>query len=213
VIKNKISFMLRDSREAGLSLVEVVVAIALIMIIATASASLSIQALNSASSQERRQLAITVANTALETVAAQQITDLYDGRGSTAVTNAQTASVNFSGVKQTYRGVDTAAAAASNGNIPISATTIQSGTTFTVKTLIGPCYLKINQPQNTDCTVAPGYAYTTTGPTTEPSGYSAMIRTIVIVTWTAGKTCGVTPCSYTASTLIDPHIDPVWILP
>jgi Tfp pilus assembly protein PilV len=207
--------LIRDSDENGVSLVEVIVAIALIMIVATSSATLSIQAIASSASQERRQIAVTVANSALELVAAQPVqvdstgvSALYNGRFSTTVGNAFTATVSYNGVAKTYRAADPTATSVTIPDIPITTTAVQSGTTFTVRTLIGPCY---QATSGGDCGLVSGYANTGNGPATAPSGFSQLIRAIVVVTWTAGGTCTASSCAYTATTLIDPHADLAWV--
>jgi hypothetical protein len=204
--------LLRDSRDDGLSLVEVIVAIALIMIVATSSAALSIQAIAASAGQERRQIAVTVANSALEQMAAQPVAGLYNGRTQAKVNTAFVASSGVNGVAKTYQGWDATATTLSVPDLPISQTLpIQSGTIYTVKTLIGPCF---QLTSGGDCGLVTGYpasGATVGGPATAPSGSSALIRVIVIVTWTAGGTCSVTACSYAVSTLIDPHADLAWI--
>jgi Tfp pilus assembly protein PilV len=221
VIKNRFQLTLRGSREAGLSLVEVIIAIALIMIVATATANLSIQAINTASAQERRQLAVTIASSTLENATALPPSTLYNGRWITAVTTAFPTTSTFPGTPATYRKGDptaTSSTPASAQVVKIGPTIVnQSGTDYTLKTLVGPCYIKIQQPATGDCGLASGYSSLTSPPPSttaapDPSGYVGMVRVIVVVTWTAGKSCGVSPCSYTASTLIDAHADPTWII-
>ena len=213
-VNKRILRTLRDSSNAGLSLIEVIVSVMIIMVVSTSVATLSVQAIASTASTERRQLAVTVASTALEAVSAQPeqvdpdtgVSGLYNGRYSTTVTNAFTANALVSGVSKTYPAWDPTAISSSVPDLPITQTVSQSGTTFTVSTLIGQCYQLI---AGGDCKKVTGYA---TAPATEPSGYSVLIRIMVVVSWTAGRGCSPTACTYTVTTLDDPHSDLTWLV-
>ena len=206
------------NQDEGLTLIEVVVAIAIISIVATASAALVITGIATATQQERRQIAVTIASSAMETVnsrpyqepAAGGISPLYKGRNLTNVKNAFGLYPTVPGVSNTYPIGDPAATSTSSvGLVPLSTVVPESGTNFTVATLIGSCYQStvlssINGVTNECGKVG---SATPTGPVTN---YSDLIRVIVIVTWTAGKGCA-SGCSYSTTSLIDPNNDLEWV--
>jgi Tfp pilus assembly protein PilV len=218
--------------DSGLTLIEVVAAVIVITTVALASAGLSIQGITTSAAQQRQQVAVTIANSAMETVAAANIavnttttpsvSGLYTGRYVSDVTNAFTANSTQPGVAQTYPGWDPnpLLVAGNTPAIPIvsnPAASTTNGTSYTVTTLIGPCY-ELSLPSTWPTTVpASGPACTTitgqaSAPATTPAGYTQLIRAIVIVHWTAGSTCtGAGGCNYVISTLLAPESDPEWI--
>ncbi len=199
--------------DSGLSLLEVIVAIAIMTIVATASATLALTGIAAASTQERRQVAVTIASSTLEIVGAQTVainsatgvSNLFTGRTSTAVASAWSANSSGPGVGTTYAASDPTATTSSVASLPITSSATQVGTAYSVTTLLGTCYEPI---AGGDCARVSGYP--TTPPATVPTGYTDLIRAIVIVSWTAGKKCS-SGCTYTASTLIDPSADLVWV--
>jgi Tfp pilus assembly protein PilV len=216
------------TQDSGLTLIEVVAAVIVIVTVALASAGLSIQGIKTSSGQQRQQVAVAIANSAMETVAAANIavnttttpsvSGLYTGRYVTDATNAFTANSTQPGVAQTYPAWDPNPALVMGNTpaIPIVSTPAASttnGTSYTVTTLIGPCYelsLQSGWPASGPvCTTLSGQA---TAPATVPAGYTQLIRAIVIVNWTAGSTCtGAGGCNYVISTLLAPETDPEWV--
>ena len=201
----------RLGRDEGLSLLEVVVAVALVTIVMTASATLCLTGIAAASAQERRQVAVTIASGMMESVGAQSVatnpatgvSGLYTGRSSTAVSAVWTANASTVGIAQTYSAWDPTATGVSVPVIPITSTTTQAGTTFTIRTLMGPCY----EPKTGgDCSIVTGATGTVT-----PSGYTPLIRVVVVVSWTAGNSCAASGCTYTTSSLFDPNSDLGWL--
>jgi len=213
--------------ESGFTLIEVIVAITIVSIVALASAGVTITGVSAAASQEREQVAITIANGTMETVSAWSVTvnpstlvsSLYTGRKQTDVVTAWKANENKPGVKQTYEAWDpkasscVATSTAKCPALPIVSTPTQNGTKYSVTTLIGTCYepaiIRSSATQN-DCELAVGGVYSNP-PSATPAGSTALIRVIVIVSWTAGKTCAASGCSYEATTIIDPHTDLEWV--
>ncbi|MES1169521.1 MAG: prepilin-type N-terminal cleavage/methylation domain-containing protein [Leifsonia sp.] len=185
-----------DVRDTGLSLVEVIVAIAIISIVALASASLTINGVALASSTERQQAAVTIANGALETASAQPVASIYSGRKLADVTTAFNANAAVPGVSATNPVGDSTIPLPSTQALPITPAPItQSGTTYNTTVLIGSCY----QPRTGgDCVKS-----SATG--------IPLIRVIAVVRWTAGKTCAAGGCFYSATTLIDPGKDLEWV--
>lgn len=225
--QTKLRKRLKRGHDAGFSLMEVIVAIAIMAIVATAGASLTFNGIATSTAQERAQVAVTIANGALETVsgwstkvnAATGVNNIYAGRGKLAVTNAFSANSTLPGVSQTVPTWDTSlsATSTSDGLIPIvtpdpatSAPFIpQNGTNYTVTTLLGTCY---EQLTITSATKSNGSANPNECTTTPGSAPVALIRAIVIVRWTAGTKCkAATGCYYETSTLLDPTVDLEWV--
>ncbi|MCX7523186.1 prepilin-type N-terminal cleavage/methylation domain-containing protein [Microbacterium sp. STN6] len=200
----------RAADASGMSLIEVIVAISLMSIVATAAIGLSISSMKSAAKQQRQELAVTVANQAMEVVSAHAssvngatgVSALYNGRAKTPVQTNWAANTGVAGTGATYAAWDPTATASSTPEIPITKVYPHSGTNYTAHTLIGVCY----QPASGgDCTRIAGQAM---APSVAPAGRTALIRVMVVVRWSAG--CGAGGCSYQTSTLIDSHSDLEW---
>lgn len=199
-------------RDSGMSLVEVIVAIAIVSIIALSSASLAINGFSLASSQERRQVAVTIASGAMEAASAQSVSTIYSGRTKAAVQAAFTANstvpgiATVSGVAPTYQVWDTSSPVPSVMNLPITAAPNKlNGTTYTTTTLLGACY-QLRTGGN--CTTIAGQS---SPPAVAPANYVALVRVVVVVRWTGDKTCAAGGCYYSATTLLDPGTDLEWV--
>jgi prepilin-type N-terminal cleavage/methylation domain-containing protein len=189
---------LAQTRDSGMSLVEVIVAIAIISIVALASASLTINGISLAASTERQQIAVTIANGAMETASAQAVATIYSGRKQSNVDAAFAANSAVPGVGATNSVGDPTIPLPSLEALPITPPTVtQSGTTYDTTVLVGSCY---QSRVGGDC-AKPATA-----------GYVPLIRVIVVVRWTAGKSCAVGGCYYSATTLIDPGTDLQWVI-
>ncbi|MEO7015735.1 MAG: type II secretion system protein [Leifsonia sp.] len=200
--------------DSGMTLVEVIVAIAILAIVSSASVGLIIDSGASVTTIQRRQVALTIANGALESVSAQPaaaaattngLSYLFTGRSQSAVMTAWTPMAAQPGVSHTYPSWDANAASASSVLIPFTTTSSPNGTTYTASTLLGTCYQPLS---GGDCSTLPGYA---SPPTTTPAGYTPLVRAIVVVSWEAGPDCATSGCSYVASTLLDPNADLQWV--
>lgn len=209
------------STDRGMTLIEVIVAISLIGIIATAAISLTITSINATATQQRSQVAIALASNAMETVTAHTLTfnpnsgesGIYDGRTQAVVDAGWTSLAGFPGVSSTYPVWDSSALPSSRPNISVDTANpandptpppVLNGTEYRVRTLIGACY----QPNaGGNCARLAGQS---APPVLEPTGYSKLIRVIVVVSWTAGGECAVNACTYQTSTLIDVHEDLKW---
>ena len=207
--------------DSGMSLIEVIVAISIMGIVATSAILLAISSVASTTTQQRRQVAVAVASNAMETVTAYTLalnnatgeSRIYDGRLQGKVSAAWTASTGSPGVGTTYPRWDTSATVTSRPVISIDTAnpvndptpkTVLNGTEYRVRTLIGACY----QPNSGGvCALLSGQSVP---PTTEPAGYSKLIRVMVIVSWTAGDGCAAGACTYQTTTLLDPHQDLKW---
>lgn len=202
-----------DAHDSGMSLIEVIVAIAIVSAIALSSASLAINGSSLASSQERKQVAVTIASGAMETASAQSVSTIYSGRTKTAVQAAFAANSTVpgvaavGGVTPSYQVWDTTVPVPPAMTIPINASPITlDGTTYTTTTLLGACY---QQRAGGNCTTIFGQS---SPPATAPAGYVALVRVVVVVRWSPDKTCAATGCFYSATTLLDPSsTDLEWV--
>ena len=193
-----------------MTLIEVIVAISIMGIIATASIGLSITSQTSAAAQQRQELAVAIANQAMESVSAQPTvaSAILVGRTQSSVTSNWNDTINTTtgGIGSTYAAWDATATATSIPVVPILSTVIQSGTTYETNTLIGTCYQRTDATGT--CTKVAGY---TAPALPQPAGWSPILRVIVVVRWHAGTGCtGVGGCSYSTTSLIDPHVDLPW---
>jgi prepilin-type N-terminal cleavage/methylation domain-containing protein len=217
--------------ESGVSLVEVMVAMVILLTVATATASFTFRGLTVSAEGQRRDLAITVANQALEAATIASLTPtgtgaaahpaIFNGRSAANVLTAWNANSSVPGASTTYMGsdptplVDTLAVPISS-NAPIADTpaVTDSGTKFSVTTLIGYCFeTKPNPALGTavgDCKTLGSDTFSSTLPAT-PATSIALIRVIVVIGWTAGcPTAG--GCSYSATSLLDPtQTDLLWV--
>jgi prepilin-type N-terminal cleavage/methylation domain-containing protein len=204
-----------ETRDSGMTLVEVMVAISIIAVVALAAGSLTILGLNSSTTQERREIAVTIASGAMESVNAQSakaiaasgVSGLFTGRSKAASDTAWALNKTILGAAQTYETWDSTANGSSVPTIPTVAQKVTlSGTDFSVTTLIGTCYQPV---AGGDCTIISGSP--TTPPAVIPATVTNLVRVIVIVRWSAGTACKVSGCSYATSSLFDPHEDLKWV--
>ncbi|MET4703603.1 type II secretion system protein [Frigoribacterium sp. UYMn621] len=196
---------------SGMTLIEVIVAIAIMGIVATAAIGLAISSTIGSVSQQRRAIAVTVANAAMEKVSGLPASSLFSGRSKSAVNSSFTANVGTSGVSDTYQEYDHTLPLPGTQTVPIPAPVTQNGTPYTVTTIIGTCFENLGtnggQIAGGDCRKTDSATY---APVT-PTGYTPLTRVIVIVGWTAGQGCAVAgSCVYTISSLIDSHSDLEW---
>lgn len=192
---------------------EVIVAIAIMTTIALAAASVSLNGTRTESSQERRQVAVTIANSYLEQASGLKVaintttgvSNLYFGRTKTDTQAAFAANASRPGVAQTNAVWDSLAPGDAPGgaSLPVSPPLPpQNGTTYTVTTLIGSCYQLTTV--RTSATSNPCIA-------AQAANSDALMRVIVIIKWTAGAQCATNGCYYQASTLLDPNADIEWV--
>ena len=189
-------FLSAARKDEGLTLIEVVAAVIIVVTVALASAGLSINGIQTASAQERQQVAVTIANGAMENVSGWDVSinsgttvsNLYTGRTSAAVASAFGTNSAQPGVSSTYPTFDPTASASSTAAIPISTSATENGTAYTTYVLIGDCYEPV---AGGACTKITGQS---TEPSTTPAGYAQVIRVMVIVTWTAGAACKTNGC-------------------
>lgn len=195
---------------SGMTLVEVIVAIAIMGIVATAAIGLAINSTIGSVSQQRRAIAVTVANAAMEKVSLLPATSLFSGRSAHDVSISFGANASTSGVSKTYQEFDHTLGMLSAPTVPFSYSVSQNGTTYSVTTIIGTCLEKLGT--NAGDTAGGDCTKTTPGPYALVGiGYTPLTRVIVIVGWIAGQECTVAgSCVYTVSTLLDSHSDLEW---
>lgn len=206
-------FLSAARNDEGLTLVEVIAAVIVVVTVALAGAGLSINGIKTAASQERQQVAVTIANGAMETVSGWDVSmntttgvsKLYAGRTSSAQSTAFSTESAIPGASNTYPTFDSSATATSTPSLPISSTSTQNGTQYTTWTLIGDCYQPVNGGA---CGKITGQS---TEPTTTPANYTMVVRIIVVVSWTAGSSCSASGCYYETTTMADPHSDLQWV--
>ena len=198
--------------DRGFSLVEVVVAIVIVGILGLSAAYLSIGGTQASASQQRINLATTVAAQTMEEVISRTPTvtpttgrtALVTGRSQTAITAAWGSLADGAVLAGTYPLHDPTATAASTPTLPITQTVTLDGTRFEVTTLVGSCY----QSGNGQCRRITGV---TNRPATPPTGTLEQIRAIVVVKWVQSAGCPTTGCVYEAVTLIDTNGDLLWV--
>jgi type II secretory pathway pseudopilin PulG len=208
-----------------MTLMEVIVAIAIMTTIALAAASVSLNGSKTQNAVERQQVAVTIANGAMEKVSGWTVdldsttgvSMLYYGRAKLDVQAAFNANLTRPGVAQTNPVWDVNApgdVAPAGPSLPITTTPTtlppENGTQYTVTTLIGSCYQStlIQTAQTTGSPPVPvlNNCVAASGPNTD-----MLIRVIVIVSWMAGAQCQTNGCYYDTSTLLDPNADLEWV--
>lgn len=198
--------------ESGLTLIEVIVAIALIGIVSAAAISFFIKGVATVSDQQRRQAAVTLANSAIDkarSVTASPVdgagtSGLVKGRAPAAVATSWASAVAFdpADVSDMNQSSDPGSAVATSDQwVPITTQSVVDKQTYTINTLIGTCFRpKAATSADANCTKT----------SAEQGGIETikMYRVRVVVTWAENKSA--TPRSYRLATLIDPSVDAVW---
>lgn len=186
VIRDRLG--LDSTNERGFSLIEVVVAIVILGMLTTLSLALYLSSTHATTDQQRRDIGITIANETMESVVAWDPTGLIDGRSKAAVEAQWAAGAGVSGLSVTTPQWSSTAGPSSTPSIPLSQTINRLGTLYDVETYIGSCRLALT---GGECTKS-------------VAGGALLYRVIVIVSWTAGKTCEDGSCFYEVSTLVEP---------
>jgi prepilin-type N-terminal cleavage/methylation domain-containing protein len=166
-----------DARDAGFTLVEVIVSLVLLAVVMSAALSLFVRAIGNTDLQAQRGQAITIANDQLEQVRALPVTDLLDGRTVASVNNLWTWDPGLVG--QSVLAYDTTAVTGATELVPTLQTRTVDNVDYAVRTFVDTCYL-------------PTTGTTTCG--TASASAKAMYRITVSVAWSPRET---RPCSGT----------------
>lgn len=201
---------LAESRDAGFSLIEVVVALFLIGLVAAGALLFFVRGMQNTSHLQRTQAATTIATQGMELVRAVDArattgtSGLLIGRSKgdvQAVWNA----ADPADIAETSMAWDkiTPSADPTKQSVRLVRTTTVSDMDYTIVTLIGECYRSgTASSAKQACTAA------------KPAAPVLMYRATVIVEWKAGKDgqCDAGACSYRLTSLIDPTTDASWNL-
>lgn len=201
-----------QGNQSGLTLIEVIVAIALIGIVSSAAISFFIRGVATVSDQQRRQAAVTLANSAIDVARSVEpsavdggtTSGLVKGRSSSAVATAWNAAtvLNPTDTADMNQVSDPGLAVSiSDQWVPITTTRVVDKQTYTVTTLVGTCF----RPKEATSASA---KCTKTKAEQGGSDVIMMYRVRAVVTWAENDTA--TPHSYRLATLIDPSVDIVW---
>jgi prepilin-type N-terminal cleavage/methylation domain-containing protein len=207
----------RASGDDGFSLLEVLVALAVIGVVMAATAPFLVRSVALVGQQRSEQVAIEVANDALERARALSPSSLLGGRGLTAVQNqlaaapAEVRSVMSSTQIDADAGLTSVTDLLAGENAPLPtvplAVTI-GGVTYQQSWYVGRCW-----QTKADSTLTSTVLSDCVG--TAPSGAGVVpvpfFRVAVAVTW-PHTDCEPSLCTYVASTLVSPGDDPVFDL-
>lgn len=188
----------------GFSLVEVVVSLGLLLLLALGTAPFFYQALTRTAVQGLRQSAVAVGSRSLEDVRAVPARKLIDGRAQVdvAALNAAPGLVDLSRDDTSGGNFDSGAAAGSPAAVvPLIATDVLGGVTFTSRTYINRCYRALTT--SSDCTASAS------------AGAAQLFRVSVDIVWPRNRTDGCASrrpgyCEYVATSLRDPSDDPIF---
>lgn len=200
-----------SARDAGFTLIEVIIALVLLGLIAMASLGLFTGGMKSVAHVQRQQAAVSLANSAMDmarsvsggAVDAAKTSGLVKGRSQSAVNTAWAAAAALtpSDTSDMTKVWDPATSLSTSDQwVPITTTATVDSQTYTITTLVGTCYrLKAASTASQDCVATVG----------STSNYNLLYRVRVIVRWDESST-GAKAHSYRLSTLVDPTDDPTW---
>src|SRR5664279_3868080 len=206
-----------SAADGGFILLESIIAMAIITLIMSAVGAEFVNGMISTSQQRAQQVAVQLADSAMEQVRALHPSDLLGGRDRASVT-AQFSAAAVSvqpWLAQMDQAVDTTAAAGSGptATIPTTGTPQQPGiVSYTVNDYVGWCY--IPPTGSTSCVpkASVGGASWTAGVGCSTDGAPlCYLRAVVAVTWN-GSRCGTSLCSYVTSTLLSTASEPTFKL-
>ena len=207
----------RPSGDDGFSLLEVLVALAVMGIVMAGAAPFLIKSVALVGQQRSQQVAIEVANDALERARALSPSSLLAGRGLTAVQNQLNAAPTAvrSLTSQFAVGADstltsiTDLLAGANAPLPTAPKSVTvGGVQYWQSWYVGRCW-----QTKADSTLVSTALGSCSG--TQPTGIGVIavpfFRVLVAVTWQHNG-CAANQCVYVASTLVSPTADPLFDL-
>ncbi|MGL4339453.1 MAG: type IV pilus modification PilV family protein [Rhodoglobus sp.] len=196
--------------QEGMTLIEVIVAMTLMAFVAIAAVSLSITSSTAAATQQRQEVAVTVASQAMEIATSRNskfitgttVSNLYFGRTQAAVDIQWADNPLALGMASTKKNWDPAPLGHAVV-VPYQFEQTLAGTKYTAHILIGDCFQKkTTGGLASDCGLLPVGA--------TPTDYTTLVRIMVLVRWTAGSGCATSGCTYQTTALMDPHTDLTW---
>lgn len=212
----------RSQRDAGISLLEVIVALMIIAVVMTSAAGFFLNSLKTTGGASQRQSAVTLVNAELESIRAVPAGVLVTGRtnsgnGSNSIVPlfawsgaaALTAYDDLSNSQPGAYNYDKTANASTIPAVPPITTQTVNNKPYTLHNFIDPCWLVVskNQTPSSTSSLACGATYSSVAGSTT----TMMFRITVAATWTGGAATNCTAgCSYSASSLVDPNSDPTF---
>ncbi len=199
-------------RDAGFTLIEVVLALVLLSTLMSSMAVLFVRGMQHLAGLQRRQAAVQVAGQAIEAVRAVSTTPGQDGcvkllqgrQQAGADLQWADAPAEFTTISDEVwtSNLCTGAIVVPWQGIPGAGGTVTdpvvvSGQPYTVQTFLGTCVLTAGRDQ---CLRAADV----------PAGGPVMYRVLVRVGWTGSGCTTTTDCTYAASTLVDTNADPTF---
>jgi prepilin-type N-terminal cleavage/methylation domain-containing protein len=202
--------------DQGFSLVEIIVALTIISVTLLASTPFFVASIKNVNAQRGRQVAIQLANTAIEQVRGLQGSALLSGRGK-APTQAQfdvapTSMKSYlatMAVESDSTITDAASTDGPDAPIPTTAQKLTvEGTTFTQNIYVGACEIYLLKTSNGECVYPLG--------SDAPSDTTKILkffRVVVLMTWpdqACNTSSGASTCEYVTSTLVARASEPVF---
>jgi len=216
--------------DEGISLIEAVVALTVLIIIAVVAASLAVNALRTATTEDRAQTAISVATLQMEMVRGKDVSiddtgvsALFGGRTKSDVLALRAANADVAAVSDTtYPEWDPTATASSADTVPATGSMLLNGTTFDWSILLGSCYIETGSTAELNglCGVVPSISVGSVTaadaddiadavPAQLP-GYTKLMRAIVVVRWEDADRCPAGGCEYSVTSLFEANRDLKW---
>lgn len=205
--------------DEGFTLIEVVVALSLLGVIAAGTLGFFISGTRTSADLQRRQVAVALANAAVEDArglpVAMQTTAvgatttswplLVRGR-SKAVVEAQWADGGAAApTATTFPAWDPSSPTGALLVAPQKRDRVGTAA-YTTNTYIGTCYRhRSADGSQAPCDLGPG-----TRLASPPAGYEELVRISATTSWGSPAQCSGQVCSYTASVLVDTSVDPQW---
>lgn len=207
----------RSQGDDGISLLEVVVSLMIIAVVMTSAAGFFLHSLKTTGGAAARQTAVDVTNQELENIRAVPPSSLLTGRTETAVKAllawpGATDLTKFDDITAAggVKNFDPQATVEGGAAVPTVTTQTVNNQVFTLHNFIDPCWLPVTNVHNVNANdLACGANPTPTSPPDQT--VTDLLRVTVAASWIGGAATDCTQgCTYSASTLVDPHHDPTF---